>query len=226
MKPYWTKIETEALSLYQKADIEERNRIFEETLLPALEKMTECVVNMSSKYNSVDLNQLSKDTIAHMVSYLDKLDTAKNPFGYLTMCCKHFVYQYCKKQHKLDTRDISLNVIDKDNEDCLDLIHSQMEVSFDNSPIVEENFDELLRATLDYWTIPKLRTYLGTLPMSTHRRNHILNSVKYSLYKLGSPHIKFEQLNGNFRKQKNFNLSTAGYYLTFLAKESKRALLK
>lgn len=225
MEKYWTAETTAALKQYQLADADRRNVIFEQTLLPALEKMVECILNMSSKYSAVDINQLRLDTISHLVSYLDRIDCSRNPFGYLTMCCKHFVYQYCKKQHTLDTRDISLNIEDKHGDDCIDLLESQLEISYDNNPIVGEDANELLKKVLDYWTITKIKQTLNCIDMCTHKRNRVLNAIKYSLYKLGSPHISFNQLNRNFQKQKSFSPRTMSGYLNFLAKESKRQLI-
>lgn len=226
MKAYWTITQTQALKQYQQAtDMNTRNQIFETTLLPALLKLIECVMAKASVTSTIDKKMLSDECLTHCVTYLDRIDCSSNPFAYLSLAVKHFIYQECYKRQKLNTRDVSLDLEDRDGEDCIDLIHSQIPVSYDNNPVANEDTDVVLQKVLDYWTEAKVRETLKCIQMCTHKRNRVFNAIKYYLYKLGSPHIKFERLNTSYKKHTKFNPNVANGYLNYLAKESNRKLL-
>lgn len=226
MKHYWSKHETEQLRLYQQStDMVVRNHIFETTLLPALSKLIECMLAKSSITTTLDKRQLNDDCLTHCVGYLDRIDCNNNPFAYLTLATKHFIFQSCSKQHKLSNRDVSLDVINKDGDDCEDLLQSRIEIPIDNSPVVGEDVDELLKKTLDYWTEDKIHQTIKSTPFNSSTRNRMKSSIMYYLYRLGSPHITFDKLKKTFKSHNKFSLQVANKFLTYLSKESKRVLL-
>lgn len=241
MKHYWTAVETQALKEYQNSDMDNRNRIFETTLLPALSKLTECVLARSSVMSAIDKKELFDDCLQHATSYLDRINTDENPFAYLNLTIKHFIYHACKRQHRLNTQTISLNVVDKDGDNCSDLLASQievsvdncsdflasqMEVSFDNNPIKDiDDFDGLLEKTLDYWDERKLKALISCIKGPSGHRNRLLNCLKFFLVRMGSTKISPMRLTKHFQKQNNFNHNTASKILALLGKESRRELL-
>lgn len=223
MKKYWTQETTQALREYQSADIDGRNAIFEETILPALDKMVECIINMSSKYKPVDLNQLRLDTISHLTLHLDRLDTNKNPFGYLTLTAKHFVYQYLTKRHKLDTRDISLSTNRADGEDCsVDLIESQLQYMSTPSVLDSVDLDHLKEVTLAYWDVERLKKHIWNSKVKEKRQ--LFNRCKYYLYRMQSPHIKIHDVPRAYRNHLKVSRKVATETLSILTEPSLKLL--
>jgi hypothetical protein len=224
MKYYWTDKETEALREYQQADTDRRNQIFEETLLTALNKLAECMINMSSIYKSVDLNQLRYETITHMSTYLDRVDCNKSAFGYLQLCCKHFIFQSTAKQHRLDHQAVSLN-LDKDNDDgeYLDPIENQILDMTDPSVLDGvSDVDALKSRVLAYWDVPKLKKHIWSSRIKQKRQT--FNRCCYYLYRLGSPHIPKSALVSTLRDNIQFSHRIASEALAVLSKASNELL--
>lgn len=226
MIPYWTAKQTAALKEYQNSDMDNRNRIFEETLLPALLKLIECVSAKTSITSAIDKKQLYDDCLTHLCGYLDRIDCSGNPFSYLSLTCKHFIFNACRRQHKLNTQTISLDVEDRDGDSCEDLIESQIVQVYDNSPITNiPDFDGLMQKTLNYWDEPKLKALVSCIKGPSNHRNRLLNCLKFFLVRMGSTKINPCRLTKHYQKQDNFNHNTAGKILALLSKESRRELL-
>lgn len=157
MKHYWGEIQTQAVAEYQTSEMDRRNEIFETILYPAIDKLVECVLARSSVYTRLDKQEVRNDALQHAVSYLDRLDTTKNCFAYLQLSIKHYIYQLCAKSHKLDMRDVALDMESSDGDDLTNMIEGQMSVEIDNNPMSGEDIDAMLVKVLDFWTLPKLK---------------------------------------------------------------------
>lgn len=226
MKHYWTKHETEQLRIYQTADIDLRNEIFEKTLLPALNKLTECLVNMHSNYIT-DTKTLWDDCLIHLTGYLDKINCDKNPFAYLTLTAKHFVHHANKSRHRYDHRDISLDATSNDTENY-SLEKSIYDPYSDESPLTNLDNEQVKQLILDYWDEDKVmrvvRDYSSKNKLNNTKRRGLYNRIVYYLQQLGSKH--FPAKLAIYKKVRNCNKKLSGVILNVLCEESLSLLDK
>lgn len=224
MKAYWTKHETEQLKIYQTADMDLRNKIFDETLFPALNTLTEVVINMSSIYKGIERQNLSDECLTHLTLLLDRMQCEKNVFGYLSMAGKHFVYQYCMKRHKLDYRDVSLDDDKENDQEMRYYVENQITKETDDSLIAQiEDLEPLRKAVIDYWTEDRLKCRINLLRFSWHKRRGIFERIKYYLCELGSTSFKTPPKKRKTRY--HYSIKYAATVLHLITKESISEIL-
>lgn len=144
---YFTKETEEAINEYNKLDPEKdgdkRNRIYQEKIKYAFEKVAENIMNVFKfTYFDVKKKDVQRRTVSHMVEkmHMYKEDGPGKAFSYFSTMAKYYLIHLNNKNYKNRKRHSSM-----DNEET----YAQAEDTYD----IEENNEksEFFQSLLDHW---------------------------------------------------------------------------
>lgn len=119
MAEYFGSIEDESIKKYLEAeDVLEKNRIFEQEIMPAFEKLVENLIYVYKFFNIDDVETLKKDCLTNLYEMLPKFDPSKGSkgFSYFNVVAKNWLIQKQREKVKKFNNERDLYVdIDKES---------------------------------------------------------------------------------------------------------------
>ena len=143
-KPYFTKDTQEAIESFCKSECYDfRNKVYNESIKPALEKLAENLIfiyGFHKQFDDIDL--LKHNCVINLYETLHKFDHTRNKkaFSYFNVVGKHWLIVQARKAKKYKDRNISINSGDENfNFESL-LLKAGKEIKMpDHNMIIEQN---------------------------------------------------------------------------------------
>ena len=144
-KMYFTKdTETSIIEYNKTTDDAIRNRIYEEKIKYAFDKLVENVFN-TFKFTYFDIGPLDvqKETVSHLVSNIHKFEEGKGKaFSYFSIVAKNYLIFHNNNNYKRFNQQVNISETPSESTVCLqtnDSYHKDVEV------------DEFMRMMISYW---------------------------------------------------------------------------
>ena len=144
-KMYFTKVTELAIIKYNKETNQEiRNRIYEEEIKYAFEKLTENVFN-TFKFSYFDVGPLDvqRETVSHLVLNMHKFEEGKGKaFGYFSVIAKNYLIFHNNNNYKRNNQQVNISDTPSESSVCLqtqDTYHESVEL------------DEFMGMMISYW---------------------------------------------------------------------------
>jgi hypothetical protein len=144
-KMYFTKdTETSIIEYNKTTDDAIRNRIYEEKIKYAFDKLVENVFN-TFKFTYFDIGPLDvqKETVSHLVSNIHKFEEGKGKaFSYFSIVAKNYLIFHNNNNYKRFNQQVNISETPSESTVCLqtnDSYHKDVEV------------DEFMRMMIAYW---------------------------------------------------------------------------
>jgi hypothetical protein len=144
-KMYFTKdTETSIIEYNKTTDESLRNKIYEEKIKYAFEKLVENVFN-TFKFTYFDISPLDvqKETVSHLVSNIHKFEEGKGKaFSYFSIVAKNYLIFHNNSNYKRYNQQVNISETPCESSVCLqtqDAYHKEVEI------------DEFMNMMIKYW---------------------------------------------------------------------------
>lgn len=149
---YFYEDEEKAVSDYIKATtVEQKNKIFEDFLKPALKKMIESIIRRYNLYPpGEEFEETFADALSHIIEKIDRFndDQGTKAFSYLQTVCKNHLICKINNIKKMTTKNTSYDdMFDEinDNEEHSYVLHDHVKTTLGEAiQLTAENILELI----------------------------------------------------------------------------------
>jgi hypothetical protein len=117
-KPYFTKLTQDSIQNYlSEEDDNKKNTIYNNEILPALEKLVENLINIH-KFNNIDdnYNDIKNDCISFLYESLKKFDFSRgtNAFSYFNVLAKNWLIIKSKQKQTKTRKSVSIDSMESE----------------------------------------------------------------------------------------------------------------
>lgn len=154
MSDYFTSKTDEQIKQYIESNsLDEKHRIFNESIKPAFEKLIENLIYVYKFYSIDDVETLKREALGNLYEMLPKFDPnrGKKSFSYFNVVCKRWFIQKIREKDKSYRGSATLS------DGSIDIDHEALknDPGFSMSPyedeITEKEFWVSLHKNMDFW---------------------------------------------------------------------------
>lgn len=150
-KPYFTKLTQDSIQNYLcEEDDSKKNLIYNNEILPALEKLVENLINIH-KFNTIDdnYNDIKNDCISFLYESLKKFDFSRgtNAFSYFNVLAKNWLIIKSKQKQNKTKKSVPIDFMETENSNSNDhkLFESNIMIYQEETKREkDENFDTIM----------------------------------------------------------------------------------